>query len=255
MPVGGAVRGAAAPLSFRALDPHVHRVRRGRLMAERPSRSRSSSSTRSPGSASRSGRCSARSSPSSTPRRSCPTAPRFHGRHQLNRWPDGLEKCVGCELCAWACPADAIYVEGASNSDAERRRAVQPRRALRPRLPDQLPALHPVRAVHRGLPHARPDDDQRVRAGRQQPRGPDLREVRPPRPAAARHGAAAARDAPRRRRERLLPQHLRRPRADPLGLDGRRGRRAHDRLLEPGAHHGRLAPSACSWSARPCTRR
>ena len=26
------------------------------------------------------------------------TAPRFHGRHQLNRWPDGLEKCVGCEL-------------------------------------------------------------------------------------------------------------------------------------------------------------
>ena len=49
-----------------------------------------------------------------------PTAPRFHGRHQLNRWPDGLEKCVGCELCAWACPADAIYVEGASNTEDER---------------------------------------------------------------------------------------------------------------------------------------
>jgi len=45
------------------------------------------------------------------------TAPRFHGRHQLNRWPDGLEKCVGCELCAWACPADAIYVEGSSNTE------------------------------------------------------------------------------------------------------------------------------------------
>ncbi|MFK5690302.1 NADH-quinone oxidoreductase subunit NuoI [Ornithinimicrobium sp. LYQ92] len=49
-----------------------------------------------------------------------PTATRFHGRHQLNRHPDGLEKCVGCELCAWACPADAIYVEGADNTDAAR---------------------------------------------------------------------------------------------------------------------------------------
>ncbi len=40
---------------------------------------------------------------------------RFHGRHVLNRHPDGIEKCIGCELCAGACPARCIYVRGADN--------------------------------------------------------------------------------------------------------------------------------------------
>ena len=40
---------------------------------------------------------------------------RFHGRHVLNRYEDGMEKCIGCELCAGVCPADCIYVRGEDN--------------------------------------------------------------------------------------------------------------------------------------------
>ena len=40
---------------------------------------------------------------------------RFHGRHVLNRYDDGMEKCIGCELCAGVCPARCIYVRGADN--------------------------------------------------------------------------------------------------------------------------------------------
>lgn len=40
---------------------------------------------------------------------------RFHGRHVLNRYEDGMEKCIGCELCAGACPARCIYVRGKEN--------------------------------------------------------------------------------------------------------------------------------------------
>jgi NADH-quinone oxidoreductase subunit I len=54
------------------------------------------------------------------PERKREPKPRFHGRHVLNRHPDGLEKCVGCELCAWVCPADAIYVQGEDNTPEAR---------------------------------------------------------------------------------------------------------------------------------------
>ena len=40
---------------------------------------------------------------------------RFRGRHHLLRHPNGLEKCIGCSLCAAACPSYAIYVEAAEN--------------------------------------------------------------------------------------------------------------------------------------------
>jgi NADH-quinone oxidoreductase subunit I len=40
---------------------------------------------------------------------------RLHGRHVLNRYEDGMEKCIGCELCAAVCPAKCIHVRGADN--------------------------------------------------------------------------------------------------------------------------------------------
>ena len=45
--------------------------------------------------------------------------PRLHGRHVLNRYDDGMEKCIGCELCASVCPANCIYVRGADNDPTQ----------------------------------------------------------------------------------------------------------------------------------------
>ena len=48
-----------------------------------------------------------------------PKPERLHGRHVLNRYEDGMEKCIGCELCAGVCPAKCIYVRGADNDPVD----------------------------------------------------------------------------------------------------------------------------------------
>jgi NADH-quinone oxidoreductase subunit I len=51
------------------------------------------------------------------PEQKTPVYPRWRGRHRLHRFEDtGLEKCVGCSLCAAACPAECIRVVAAENT-------------------------------------------------------------------------------------------------------------------------------------------
>ncbi len=55
------------------------------------------------------------------PEEKTPVYPRFRGRHKLHKFEDtGLEKCVGCSLCAAACPADCIRVVAAENIPGDR---------------------------------------------------------------------------------------------------------------------------------------
>jgi len=51
------------------------------------------------------------------PEEKTPVYPRFRGKHKLHKFEEtGLEKCVGCSLCAAACPAECIRVVAAENT-------------------------------------------------------------------------------------------------------------------------------------------
>jgi NADH-quinone oxidoreductase subunit I len=54
------------------------------------------------------------------PEKPVPLAARYRGRIVLTRDPDGEERCVGCYLCAAACPVDCISLQATEDEHGRR---------------------------------------------------------------------------------------------------------------------------------------
>ena len=182
------------------------------------------------------------------PRRRCSVYPRFRGRHRLHRFEDtGLEKCVGCSLCAAACPADCIRVVAAENtpenrvSAGERYAAVYEINLSRCIFCGYCEVACPFDAITMG-------HDYEMSAYNRH--GSDLHEGDAARGAARAH-AAARRGRVARHRTRLRPAQRGLGRATvngsctrsvspAFGLVARRVRRTTDRGRAPGTVHGAI---------------